>query len=201
MRTAILSIFCFSLLSAQPARAAPAEKESTYEIEVVVFENRQPDLIGDELLMRDAVQAKIRGLEDAITPDKAENSPTLSPAITSLLEQDGRYRVLTHLHWVQTVDAKSVAKPVRVASVKPEDKPEELEGSIRFYMSRHLHLDVNLLFRETLTVAGSGPRTEVYRLSEQRKLKSQETHYFDHPKFGVLARVMPVEKEKTNEKK
>jgi len=197
MRTAILAILGFSLLGAQPALAAPAEKESTYEIEVVVFENRLTDLLGDELLMRDTEQAKIRGLENAIIPDKAEGSPTLSPAITSLLEQDGHYRVLTHLHWVQTVDAKSVAKPVRVASVNPE----ELEGSIRFYMSRHLHLDVNLLFRETLSVAGAGARTEVYRLSEQRKLKSQETHYFDHPRFGVLARVMPVEKEKGSEKK
>ena len=197
MRTVILAILGFSLLGAQPALAAPAEKESTYEIEVVVFENRLADLLGDELLMRDTEQAKIRGLESAIIPDKAEGSPTLSPAITSLLEQDGHYRVLTHLHWVQTVDAKSVAKPVRVASVNPE----ELEGSIRFYMSRHLHLDVNLLFRETLSVAGAGARTEVYRLSEQRKLKSQETHYFDHPRFGVLARVMPVEKEKGSEKK
>ena len=197
MRTVILAILGFSLLGAQPALAAPAEKESTYEIEVVVFENRLADLLGDELLMRDTEQAKIRGLENAIIPDKAEGSPTLSPAITSLLEQDGHYRVLTHLHWVQTVDAKSVAKPVRIASVNPE----ELEGSIRFYMSRHLHLDVNLLFRETLSVAGAGARTEVYRLSEQRKLKSQETHYFDHPRFGVLARVMPVEKEKGSEKK
>lgn len=197
MRTVILAIFCFGLLGAQPALAAPAEKESTYEIEVVVFENRLADLLGDELLMRDTEQAKIRGLENAIIPDKAEGSPTLSPAITSLLEQDGHYRVLTHLHWVQTVDAKSVAKPVRIASVNSE----ELEGSIRFYMSRHLHLDVNLLFRETLSVAGADPRTEVYRLSEQRKLKGQETHYFDHPRFGVLARVMPVEKEKGSEKK
>ena len=188
MRAAILTIFGLGLLGAHPAFAATSEKESTYEIEVVVFENRQPELIGDELLVRDAEQAKISGLESTITPDKAESSPTLSPAITSLLEQDGRYRVLTHLHWIQTVDAKSIAKAVRVSSATPE----ELDGSIRFYMSRHLHLDVNLLLREAVT--GSDPRTQVYRLSEQRKVKTQETHYFDHPRLGVLARVMPVEK-------
>ena len=68
MRTTTLAIFFFSLLGAYPALAASAEKESTYEIEVVVFENRQPDLIGDELLMRDTEQAKIRGLENAIIP-------------------------------------------------------------------------------------------------------------------------------------
>ena len=188
MRTAILTIFSLGLLGVYPAFAATSEKESTYEIEVVVFENRLPSLIGDELLIRDAAQAKITGLEDTITPDKAESRPTLSPEITNLLEQDGRYRVLKHMHWIQTVDAKSIAKAVRVSSATPE----ELDGSIRFYMSRHLHLDVNLLLREAVT--GSDPRTQVYRLSEQRKIKTQETHYFDHPRFGVLARVMPVEK-------
>jgi hypothetical protein len=67
-------------------------------------------------------------------------------------------------------------------------------------MSRHLHLDVNLLFRDAATASAPGGSL-VYRLSEQRKLKSQETHYFDHPKFGVLVRVMPLEKENEKAKK
>ena len=53
MRIAILLLSGFSLLSTLPARAASAEKESTYEIEVVVFESRLPELIGDEMLARD----------------------------------------------------------------------------------------------------------------------------------------------------
>ena len=198
MRTAILVLSGFGLLAALPAQAAPAapaDKESTYEIEVVVFENRLPDLVGDELLARDA-EARIRKLESAVTPEAAVSEPYLHPAITGLLEQDGSYRVLAHQHWQQTIDAKTVAKPVRVAAANPA----ELEGTVRFYMSRHLHLDVNLLFRQA--AAGSDPGgSRVYRLSEQRKLKSQETHYFDHPKLGVLVRVMPLEKEKDKVKK
>jgi hypothetical protein len=190
MRTAILVLSGFGLFAALPAQAAPAEKESSYEIEVVVFENRLPDLIGDELLVRDA-DSRIRKLESAVTPAAAVSKPYLHPTITRLLEQDGSYRVLAHQHWQQTIDPKTVAMPVRVAAANPA----ELDGTIRFYMSRHLHLDVNLLFRETPT--GADPSgTVVYRLSEQRKLKSQETHYFDHPKLGVLVRVMPLEKEK-----
>jgi hypothetical protein len=192
MRTAILVLSGFGLFAALPAQAAPTEKESTYEIEVVVFENRLPNLIGDELLVQDT-EARIRKLESAVTPEAAVSEPYLYPEITQLLEQDGSYRVLAHQHWQQTIDAKTIAKPVRVAAANPA----ELEGTVRFYMSRHLHLDVNLLFRQT--AAGSDPGGNlVYRLSEQRKLKSQETLYFDHPKFGVLARVMPLEKE--NEK-
>jgi len=194
MRTAILVLSGFGLLAALPAQAAPAEKESSYEIEVVVFENRLPDLIGDELLVRDA-DSRIQKLESAVTPAAAVSKPYLHPAITRLLEQDGSYRVLAHQHWQQTIDPKTIAMPVRVTATNPA----ELDGTIRFYMSRHLHLDVNLLFRET-SVGADPSGTVVYRLSEQRKLKSQETHYFDHPRLGVLVRVMPLEKEKEKEK-
>ena len=197
MRTAILALLGFSIFGAHAVLAAPAEKESTYEIEAVIFENRLPELVGDEQLTRNPLQAKIRGLENAIPPDKLEGNSFLHPAITNLLEQDGHFRVLAHLHWFQTVDAKSIAKPVRVASTNPA----ELEGTIRFFMSRHLHLDVNLLFRETVAASGTEPATAVYQMSEQRKVKSQETHYFDHPRLGVLVRVMPVEKEKEKDKK
>lgn len=172
--------------------AAPSDKESTYAIEAVVFENRLPELVGDELLARDPAKTKIRGLENAIVPEKIEGDSFLHPAITQSLEQDGHFRVLAHLRWVQTVDAKSIAKPVRVASITPD----ELEGTIRFFMSRHLHLDVNLVFRETVAAAGSEPAANLYQMNEQRKIKTQETHYFDHPRLGVLVRVMPVEKDR-----
>ncbi len=191
MRIALLLMFGFGLLSALPARAASAEKESTYEIEIVVFENRLPELIGDEMLARDA-EARVKKLENAVTPEAAVSEPYLHPTLTNLLDQDGHFRVLAHQHWQQTIDAKTVAKPVRVMAANPA----ELEGTIRFFMSRHLHLDVDLLFRDISTGSGN----VVYRLSEQRKLKSQETHYFDHPRLGVLVRVMPLDLEKGKEK-
>jgi len=192
MRIAPALLFGFSLLGTLPVRAAaPADKESTYEVEIVVFENRLPELLGDEMLARDA-DSKIKKQDAAVTPEAAVSEPYLYPTISNLLEQDGRYRVLAHQHWQQTIDAKSVAKAVAVTATNPA----ELEGTIRFFMSRHLHLDVNLLFRDI--TAGSGGT--VYRLSEQRKLKSQEIHYFDHPKLGVLVRVMPLDLDKETEK-
>ena len=192
MRPTMLAILGLSLFGTPAVLAAPAEKESTYEIEALVFENRLPELVGDEQLERNALSAKIRGLENAVTPEKLEGNSFLQPTITTLLEQAGHYRILAHLRWLQTVDAKSIAKPMRVASANPA----ELEGTIRFFMSRHLHLEVNLLLRETVAASGKDPAAAVYQMSEQRKVKTQETHYFDHPRLGVLVRVMPVEKDK-----
>jgi hypothetical protein len=171
-----------------PASAAPAEKESTYEVEVLVFENRFPDLVGEELLARDAATTRQRALDTAAPPETAASEPYLRPAISNLLERDGHYRILAHAHWMQTLDpaGKAAVKPVRIVSARPD----ELEGTVQFYMSRYLHLDVNLLFRDEEAMKSG----VVYRIGEQRRVKSQETQYFDHPRFGVLVRVMPAEK-------
>src|SRR4030067_290909 len=119
MRIATLLLFGSGLLGTLPAGAAPAEKESTYEIEVVVFENRLPEWSGDEMLARDA-DTRVKKLETAVTPEAAVSEPYLQPTITSLLDQDGHYRVLAHQHWQQTSDAKTVAKPVRGMAANPD---------------------------------------------------------------------------------
>ena len=188
MRHSVIALFSLGLLAAFPCLAAPSEKESTYEIEVVVFENRLPDLIGDEMLAKPA-DTRIQSLENVAIPEPAVSEPYLYPSMTTLMEQDGHYRVLAHQLWQQTVDAKTIAKPIRIVG----NTPGELDGTIRFYMSRFLHLDADLVFRENISSTDQ-PGAILYRLTEQRKLKSQEINYFDHPKFGLLVRIMPLEK-------
>lgn len=95
-----------------------------------------------------------------------------------------------------------------------------LDGSVRVSVSRFLHLDVDLTFtrEEALTpeeiqqIGDSNAVIEIretpqttqnsaaaipthtlrtYRLVEERRMKSKETHYFDHPAFGVVATITP----------
>ena len=96
---------------------------------------------------------------------------------------------------------------------------EELSGKVRLSVSRYLHLEVDLDFRtpiikeETVLVPPppqeSGfftsseppaePTTRVeqrlalqsFRLQESRRMRSKEVHYFDHPMFSVISRVIP----------
>ena len=173
------------------AAATPDKDTSTYDIEVLVFENRLPELQGDELLARDPATVRRQALDAAVPPEAQTGQPTLLPVITDLLEKDGRYRILASSHWRQTLEAnpRPAVKPTRIASAAAG----ELEGAVRFSLSRYLHLDVNMLFRDIST---SLPQPVLYQIHEQRRIKSQETHYFDHPRFGVLVRVMPVEKDK-----
>ena len=71
-----------------------------------------------------------------------------------------------------------------------------LDGSLRFYLSRFLILDLNLALREMqsggIFSGVSEKNATIYRLNEPRRIKVSETHYFDHPKFGALVRVSPA---------
>ena len=56
------------------------------------------------------------------------------------------------------------------------------EGVIRVKVGRLLHVDVDFLYYH---------EGNPVRLTETRKLKLREIHYFDHPLFGVILQVSP----------
>lgn len=174
----------------QLLHAVASENTNVYEVEVLVFENRLPELENAELWTSPADKIGASETSDAVkTAEKAPVDSALSTAAANL-ESSGRHRVLTHLLWRQTVEAKSASKPVQIAS-----GGGELDGALRFYLSRFLLVDLNLNLRETGTagaVSEPGKEVPTFRLNEHRRVKIAEVHYFDHPKFGALVRVTPV---------
>jgi hypothetical protein len=63
----------------------------------------------------------------------------------------------------------------------------ELQGALRFHLSRFLHVEPNLWFN---TTSADGRRFWV-RIDQSRRMRSEELHYLDHPLFGLLVRVTP----------
>ncbi len=124
------------------------------------------------------------------------------------------YETMMHFGWTQptfpeedtpTIELKLLAEP-----------PEGLDGTLTLYLSRYLHLVVDLAldapdqFEEEVVDDDSffsfGDSRARYgndfgfeempvrfRIQENRILKNGELRYFDHPKFGVLAKVSRVE--------
>jgi hypothetical protein len=189
------------LVSLPPAfAAATSDKDSTYVVEIVVFSTLLPQLEGDELWTRDAAKAAIPGLEDAEPSGPPTTGGWLADAENSL-NRDGRFHVLAHYRWTQTAEARSVSRVVRIRGTDP-NRPTQLDGTVRLYLSRYLHVDMNLAFQPDAAAgravgaqasgASDNPATITFRINEQRRIKSQETNYFDHPKFGALLRVTQV---------
>lgn len=63
----------------------------------------------------------------------------------------------------------------------------ELQGALRFHLSRYLHLEPLLWYGSDTE---SGQRIWV-KINQNRRMRSEELHYLDHPLFGLLVRITP----------
>lgn len=167
--------------------------------------------------------------------------------IAERLAAHPRYRPLMLRGWRQPVSSRMVARPVVLRSDPEEallvpleayplatailepppslsrgfngvDEWLPLEGTVRAWAGRYLHLDIDLVYRRLAEVVSITPpmvtpetpnpstaasatdgspatdRREVlqqFRMQQTRRLRSDQLHYFDHPAFGALARLIP----------
>lgn len=152
-----------------------------------------------------------------LTPDELE----LDDLYTKIERLDA-YRPLLHGGWVQPGLPPEAAHPFDLSLLGISNP----RGTIELYLSRFLHLKVDLSYAppENTAVGGDGsgaanpafgtensalgagssafgaadstldafalpPR---YSLHAERRLRSGEIHYIDHPAFGVLVQIRPV---------
>lgn len=186
MRIIIIAITALTCLSSA-AQAAPSATPSSYDVEILVFENKRPDLDGGEIWRQSNTQSLLNELTTAASAESSDVEEAGLAAASRQLTQDGSYRILAHYRWSQTPEARAATQAMRIRS---ED--QSLDGVVRFYLSRFLHVDVNLAFANGKLDLAANPVPEsgaIYRISEHRRVKTQEYNYFDHPKFGALVRV------------
>lgn len=111
----------------------------------------------------------------------------------------GAYQVLGHAGWVQEGLPQDQTVPIDMAALGIANP----SGTIQLYVSRFPHVIVNLTYRtppaataEQSTPDPSGlamePVSAQYVLRQQRRVKSGDIQYFDHPMFGLLLLITPV---------
>lgn len=137
------------------------------------------------------------------------------------LERLDAYEPLMHFGWTQPTypDEEVEARPLSSFATPPAG----LEGELTMYLSRYLHLAVKLQLDESFAeepVEDELERTTIrssfddgyydydreepvsypvrFRIDEDRIFRNGELRYFDHPKFGVLAKITRVEEEETD---
>ena len=147
-----------------------------------------------------------------------EDEFTLTDAMERLERLDA-YETLMHFGWTQPAFPEEETPAIELPLLA--EPPPELRGTLTLYLSRYLHLVVDLEMdapeafdteviddESFLSFGDSRPRYEVddsstpvvrFRIQEDRILKNGELRYFDHPKFGLLAKVMRVEEPEPDE--
>jgi len=91
------------------------------------------------------------------------------------------YRPFYYKSWRIPVADGSVSLPINVS------EPEvDLNGWIKIQRSDLLHVIADLEF------SPNGSNGVIYRLNEKRRVLLNEVHYLDHPKFGAVVKVSPL---------
>jgi len=71
----------------------------------------------------------------------------------------------------------------------------EMRGTLRLHVSRYLHVEPDLW----LTDQDARDRLYHVQIDQSRRMRSEELHYLDHPKFGLLIQVNPWQSKKQKE--
>lgn len=218
-----------------------AEDARQYTIEIIVFSYEENVSVGTEVFVADQRLPNEYQLGDAIglgpeSPLVGSEAPTSTPEeqpeLVDLefvrlprdeftLTKAGRqfdlldvYETIMHVGWTQPTYPEEVTPSIELRMLG--NPPAGLDGTFTLYLSRYLHLVVDLALDAPNQVGnsvdangslfrfgdsrgrdeggfGAAPEPVRYRIQENRILKNGEIRYFDHPKFGVLAKVTRVE--------
>lgn len=128
------------------------------------------------------------------------------------------YEPLVRAGWTQSTFDKAVTAPISLDRLARS--PPWLDGSLTLYLGRYLHLVVDLTMTSDRSAVADEEDTALpsfgdsrarskyqrideygdrlpapvrYRILEDRIMKSGDIRYFDHPKFGMIAKVSRVE--------
>lgn len=138
-----------------------------------------------------------RGLHRSTGIRRDRDTWTLARA-ASRLSNEG-YRIIDHASWHQDALERGANNPLLVQFGDSRSGNRfEIEGTVVLSSARFLHLDVDLWksIESEASTTGTNqlPRLLYYSMQESRRMTLGVTHYFDHPKFGLLVRVqrLPV---------
>ena len=208
----LLAALCALPATAQDPGDLPGEPEiRRYSVEIIVFRYAQDVAPGNEVFLPDAPGEPANGEDLAVIgePEPAKEPEPL-PDIGFVAFDDEDYRMqeaferlerldaydpVMHFGWTQTAWPEERTEPIPLHRfARP---PAGLDGRLTLFLSRFLHLVVDLRLEAPVHDDGlfDEPAAVYYRIREDRKVRNGELRYYDHPKFGVLAQVNRVEED------
>lgn len=147
----------------------------------------------------------------------AEWSALEQPALSSVTPQEELFSQLEELLQIADQgDLQLTLREQKTPPPPPANRPDiiekqplwELEGLLHIYLvANYLHIESDLQLRQPETVRFSAgnladqaqlaidgqeqtqPFLRRYDLQQLRRVISHETHYFDHPKFGIVVQI------------
>ena len=202
-----VAFLVFSFCYLFPGTAHPDEVGvNWYKVELIVFgqestTNEKFDQTSPLVESpKSYVELKTLGVDlDALPPEYEPYSTVSSrhAELTSLykkLGQSTEYMPKLHLAWIEPVKKNRFGRAVHISE-------NQVNGFVRLQRGNYLHVAVDfniaddfdrdvIPFLEDLSNNPMDDGSEtIYHLKERRRILLEETHYFDHPKFGIIVKV------------
>jgi Peptidoglycan-binding protein, CsiV len=186
------AVFTLAIL---PASAQQGAALQSYDVELVIFRNLSDKATPEEWGLEAAAAGQRLAIPDdeAVPIAPAESTPTTTsfpalPAakyrmsgIEEALRRSRNFQPLAHFGWSQPGYPRNDARFMSVQPLVPGSSG--LLGRIALARGRYLHLTLDLVYE--------GDGGQRYVLRQARRMRSNERHYIDHPKFGVIALITP----------
>jgi len=203
----LLAGFCLTSGLAWAEEAPTSEAPPWYQFEIIIFERVAPGAGSTEYWPSDpgrpsrlnALPINLRARPATDSPEPVAYQPLPASELrlsaeAAHLRRARNYRLLLHGAWRQPVVDPAKAQPLfvqfddrqLVSQTTRGAEPVSLEGTIRVGVKRYLHLAVDLLLRSWPQDGGSSGDFRSYRMQANRRMRSGELHYLDHPLLGVL---------------
>jgi len=185
--TTRLAIAALLLAISQAAVAGPP----IYDVEIIIFRHNVMSDAGERWTtpaVSDLRPTRVFSQDEFTELDR--NQYQLD-GIRGGLRNSSGYSVLLHRAWRQVGydAAHAIAYPIHSLA---ENGRDSIEGSVTLIRERYLHLDVDLLLLRA-NYADGADSSPAFQLREKRRMRSRELHYFDHPRFGMIAVVTPYD--------
>jgi hypothetical protein len=176
-----------------PSFAQTAASPRVYTVEIIVFRNNTGAGGPEDWSVKPIARRPDK--PDALVAGRFVQAIAASQfqlkEVATRLQNSSSFQPIAHFAWQQTASSWGSGAGFTIA--KLAGNVPGLTGIIYLEAKDYLHLGMTLNYTTSSPPAGlaAAPGT-TFVLSESRRVKSFERNYFDHPAFGVIALVTPV---------
>jgi hypothetical protein len=181
--------------------------ERWYQIEVIIFsQNTQNTEVFEQTRSELSLPANLAFLsqseyalpsllQNPVAYARVKSEDRLLNGTYNKLQRNSNYQPLLYESWIQPARSNQVNKGVHLG-VTGNYNEDLLNGILKIQRGHYLHLIMDMeyapgQFTSTDKTAFSEP--VIYHLKEKRRFRLNEVHYLDHPTFGIIVTIKPLE--------